>query len=164
MFCPNCGKPDQKPETFCRFCGKFLPNFEKLKKKEATPEEHLIVNSVLNAMTGIASLTLAVLLYTFFLGKEDTPILIYVTAGFLTAIFAWQCQVFWRNLQLKKLLAKRNFEAGDIPELKETSKIFEPPTASPKSLPEAQNNAFIPLSVTEYTTKELAEKLPRRSS
>ena len=73
MFCPNCGKSDQEKNSFCRQCGTFLPDFDKIKKREISPEEHLKVNSVLNLMTAIVSITLAILLYSFFLGGENTP-------------------------------------------------------------------------------------------
>ena len=107
MFCPNCGKPDQTIETFCRQCGMFLPDFSKVKPREATPEEHLKANLTLNVMTAVASLTLAIVLYAVFLGRPDTPVIIYITAGFLIAMFAWQAQVFWRNLKLRTHFKRR---------------------------------------------------------
>jgi uncharacterized membrane protein YvbJ len=41
MFCPKCGNPNQRPETFCCQCGIFLPDYDKLRRKETSPEEHL---------------------------------------------------------------------------------------------------------------------------
>lgn len=149
MFCPSCGKSDQIENTFCRNCGKFLPDFDNLKKREISPEEHLKANSVLNIMTAIVSLTLAILLYVNFLGGENTPVLIYVTAGFLTAIFAWQVQIFVRSLLLKKqiILPKREGK-----ELK---------SAANDLLNEADFSDNIPASVGKYKTKDLAEKVKR---
>lgn len=150
MFCPSCGKSDQTENTYCRNCGKFLPDFDKLKKRETPPEEHLKANSVLNIMTAVVSLTLAILLYVNFLGAENTPVLIYVTAGFLTAMFAWQVQVFVRSLMLKKqiILPKREEE------LKSVEKDL---------LNEADFSDNIPASVVEYATKNLKEKVKRSS-
>lgn len=105
MFCPKCGKSEQSAETFCRQCGTFLPDFDKIERRETTPAEHLKANLVLNVMTAVVSLALAITLYTRFLGVDNTPVIIYLTAGFLTAMFAWQAQVFWRNLKLKKQIA-----------------------------------------------------------
>ena len=102
MFCPKCGNADQQPETYCRQCGSFLPDFDKLTKKPISPQEHLKANSWLSLMTAIVSLILAILLYSIFLGKADTPIIIYITGGFLIAMCAWQVQNFWRTLLLKK--------------------------------------------------------------
>lgn len=153
MFCPNCGNADQKQDTFCRNCGTFLPNFDKLKSKENTPEAHLKANTFLSLMTGIVSLTLAILLYSFFLGKPDTPIIIYITAGFLTAMFFWQAQSFWRNLLLKKQLPKRNVEAN--------AQIADAKMGKLLNEPDFEN--FVPTSVVVDTTKNL-DKIPRKST
>ena len=153
MYCPNCGKAEQEENSYCRQCGEFLPDFDKIKRREIPPEEHLKANSVLNIMTAIVSITLAILLHVFFLGKENTPVIIYITAGFLTAIFAWQVQVFWRNLKLKKqiILPKRAENEENPKELKSV------PTK--ELLNEADFSDIIPASVTaEYTTKNLKEK------
>lgn len=156
MFCPNCGKSDQTEDTYCRQCGKFLPDFDNLKRRKTTPEEHLKANSVLNLMTAIVSLTLAILLYYFYLGKDDTPIIIYITAGFLTAMFAWQVQTFWRTLLLKKQIAKpKQSEENKPQELKSIP--------ANELLNEADFSDNVPASIAEYTTKNLKEKV-RRSS
>lgn len=155
MFCPNCGKSEQKTETFCRQCGLFLPDFDNFKPREIPPEEHLKANSVLNIMTGVVSLTLAILLYAYFLGRENTPLIIYLTAGFLTAMFAWQAQVFWRNLKLKKHFKKRGTIAG-------SEKTTAPPMLETKPtnelLPEADLKDHVPASVVEKTTRKLKVK------
>ena len=163
MFCPSCGNSNQQPESFCRQCGNFLPDFDNVKSKEIPPEQHFTANIVLNVMTAVASLTLAILLYVFFLGKADTPILIYITAGFLTAMFFWQAQVFWRNWQLKK----------QFPGLKERKQrkaetVQNQPQIDSAKTRELLNDAnlsdFINPSVVEETTKHLAEKVKRKSS
>ncbi len=153
MFCPKCGNADQQIDTFCRNCGTFLPDFDKLKSKENTPEAHLKANTVLSLMTGIVSLTLAILLYSIFLGKPDTPIIIYITAGFLTAMFFWQAQSFWRNLLLKKQIPPRNVETNAQIEDANTGKLLNEPNFE----------NFVPTSVVADTTKNL-DKLPRKST
>ena len=163
MYCPNCGKANQQVNTYCRQCGKFLPDFDKIKRREISPEEHLKANSVLNIMTAIASITLAILLYVFFFGREDTPILIYITAGFLTAMFAWQVQVFWRNLKLKKQITRHNNSEKNLSENVKISENFQ---AAPTKelLAEADLNDVVPVSVIENTTKNLIERKARKSS
>ncbi len=163
MFCPKCGNPDQKPETFCRQCGTFLPDFDKLQKKEIPPEQHLTANSVLSLMTAIVSGTLAILLHAFFTGRENTPPLIYITAGFLTAMFFWQAQTFWRTRQLKKHFPKRKMEEKVETESLDTNPLIE--SAKPKaSLNESDFNRAVPPSVIENTTKHPGEKARRKSS
>ena len=153
MFCPNCGKADQNVNSYCRQCGKFLPDFENPKKRETSPEEHFKVNFVLNIMSGVVSITLAILLYSFFLGRENTPPVIYITAGFLTAMFAWQVQIFIRNLKLKKHIPKQNKNVAEI----DDQKTFER-AKTKELLNEPDFDNYVPASVSEYTTKNLKEK------
>lgn len=154
MYCPNCGKPDQTIETYCRQCGMFLPDFSKVKPRETTPEEHLKANLALNVMTAVASLTLAILLYAFFLGRKDTPVIIYITAGFLIAMFAWQAQVFIRNLKLRKHFKTRKGNAAQSET--ETPALNAKPTG--ELLPEADFSNHVPTSVVEKTTRKLRVK------
>ncbi len=151
MFCPKCGKADQKENTYCRNCGNLLPDFDNLQWRKVSPEEHLKANSVLNVMTAVVSLTLAILLYINFLGAENTPVLIYVTAGFLTAMFAWQVQVFIRSLILKKQII--------LPKRGETETVLK--SAKNDLLNEADFSDNIPAGIGEFTTKNLKEKVKR---
>ena len=153
MFCPKCGKSDQQVNSYCRSCGSFLPDFDNLKKKEISPEEHLKANSFLNLLSAITSLTLAIILYAMFLGKENTPVIIYVVAGFLTAMTAWQIQTFWRTLLLKKHFKNRKIEA-------QSEKATEISAAKPTKelLSEADFSDVVPLSVVEKTTRKLKVK------
>lgn len=94
-----------------------------------------------------------------FLGKEDTPVVIYVVAGFLTAMFAWQVQTFLRTLQLKKQFKKRSDFDDD--EKLETESPSLASKATNELLPEAEFENIVPASVTENTTKHLKEKIKR---
>ena len=162
MFCPNCGKSEQQENTFCRQCGVYLPDFTKQGKRRVSPEEHIKSSIVLDVMTIVAALTLSILLFASFLGKGNTPPLIYVTAGFLIAISAWQAQTLWRTLQLKKHFRERKIETSE--ERKQnTEKVFDSFLTKPL-LNEADYSSAIPPSVAENTTKKLKEKTIRASS
>ena len=162
MFCPSCGEADQKKETYCRKCGKYLAEFGIVKKSERPIEENFNVNAFLTAMTGITSLVLAIILYVMFLGRDDTPVIIYLVAGFLTAMFAWQVQTFLRTLQLKKQFKKaRNTNNEQDTDPDESSTLESKPTN--ELLPEADLKDLVPASVTENTTKNLKEKVKRSS-
>lgn len=156
MFCPKCGNANQEPETFCRQCGNFLPDFDKIRKKEIPPEEHLKANSILTAMTGVVSAILAVLLYVNYLGRDDTPFLIYLTAGFLTAMFFWQAQTYWRTILLKKQLPKKRRGEPARIEAPDTNPLMEAERAR-GVLRESEAEATAPSSVVENTTKRLKE-------
>ena len=151
MFCPKCGNADQKENSYCRNCGTFLPEFEKLKSKEVTPQQHLTINSTFSFLSGLISLILTIILHVLYTGKEGTPIIIYVVIGFLTANFFWQVQTFWRSLQLKKQLPKRREDLENIP----TNPQIDNQYSTDKLLPDADFENIIPTSVTENTTKHL---------
>ena len=152
MFCPKCGKSDQSPETFCRLCGTFLPDLEKPAKKRQTPEDHLKANTFLSFVTIIVSFSLAIALYSIFLPREDTHWVIYLTAGFLIAIGAWQIQSLWRTVLLKKHFNKNRSQ--NVPTL-------ETETMTGRILEKANLEDVVPASITEHTTRNLTEtKIP----
>lgn len=148
MFCPKCGKGDQLAETFCRQCGNFLPDFEKSTKKRQTPEDHLKANTFLSFVTIIVSFSLAIALYSIFLPRDDTHWVIYLAAGFLIAIGAWQIQSLWRTVLLKKHFKKNRSQK--IPEM-ETGAV------TGKILEKANLDNIVPTSITEQTTRNLTE-------
>lgn len=157
MYCPRCGKAEQMPETFCRQCGVFLPDLSKLVKRELPPEDHLKANAVLSAMTIVVSLTLSILLFAILGSRSDTHPLIYVTAGLLLGICAWHIQTFIRTQKLKKQW-KRRSPLAEIPAaLPETQPALEAASTG-KLLNQADFADAIPASVTENTTRHLAER------
>ena len=155
MFCPNCGKADQKVDSYCRQCGEFLPDLSAKKRLALggnTPEEHINVNLALNIATAVVSFVLAAALYVTYFRKPDARALIYVVAAFLLAIGAWQITMFSVNLKLKKHFKKRK-DTGPQPE--ETK--FQ--SADTKELlPEADFKNVVPESVVEQTTRKLKVK------
>ena len=155
MFCPKCGKADQTPESFCRQCGNYLPDFDKAAKKTTTPEEHIKANAVLSLLTAVASLTLSILLFLTFKNYPDPHPIIYVTAGFLLTITAWQIQTFWRTLLLKKHFKKpKNQPAADN---QNAPHEIEAKPTNPL-LNEADFANHVPASVVEKTTRKLRIK------
>ena len=154
MYCPRCGKADQTPETYCRQCGLFLPDLSKPLKRKTPPEEHLKANTVLSVMTIIASFTLSFLLF-FVLGfRSFTHPLIYATAGILLAIGGWHIQTLIRTQMLTKEW-KRRAPLNGIQATPLETPIASATTA--KLLDQADLSDAIPASVTEHTTRHLAE-------
>lgn len=154
MFCPKCGSADQQENAYCRNCGMFLPDFDKVKNPRTTPEQHLKANLVLNFMTATASLALAVMLYVFVIGKGESSPLIYLTAGFLTAMFAWQVQIIIRTFQLRK-----HFRKNKNPDQTQNAPPEFKPFKTRELLGEADFSNNVPASVTENTTTKLKEKV-----
>lgn len=152
MFCPKCGKSDQSPETYCRQCGIFLPDLSTPAKRESPPEENIKVNSVLSLMTVIVSFTLAILLYAFLGFRPGTHPMIYVTAGLLTAMGAWHIQTFIRTRKLKKQWKRRNPNI----ENETDPSVSAVPTGKLLDQPDFEN--IVPASVTDHTTRHLADR------
>ncbi len=160
MFCPRCGKAEQLPETYCRQCGLFLPDLSKPVKRELPPEEHLKANTVLNSLTIIVSFALSILLFGF---RPGTHPLIYVTAGLLIAIGAWHIQTLIRTQKLKKQWKRRAPLTEIQAALPETQPAFESASTA-RLLDQADFGDTLPASVTENTTKHLAERPQPKSS
>lgn len=108
-------------------------------------------NAVLSGMTVFVALGLATLLYAMLGFRENTHPLIYVTAGFLIAIAAWNVQTFWRTMLLRKHL-KRSPRAVD--EIAETRILGMPAN---NELPAANFKDIVPPSVVDATTRRLDE-------
>ena len=157
MFCPQCGNPDQAPETYCRRCGVFLPDLSQPRRREATPEENLKVNTVLTLMTVIVCFSLSISLYVFLGFRPDTHPLIYVAAGLLIAMGGWHIQTFIRTRQLKRQWS-RKYRSAKVDETEDRDRSFEQ-TSTARLLPDADLNDVVPASVTENTTKHLDAKL-----
>jgi hypothetical protein len=154
MFCQRCGKADQVPETFCRQCGLFLYDLSKPVKREIPPEEHLKANTVLNSMTIIVSFTLSFLLFAIIPNKHP---LIFVTAGLLIAIGAWHIQTLIRTLKLKKQW-KRRTPLTQIQAASAETEAAIKSASTGKLLDQADFAGKVPASVTEHTTRHLAER------
>jgi hypothetical protein len=163
MFCPNCGKADQTENTYCRSCGEFLPDLSK-KSKIAfggnTPEEQINANLFLNLLSAIVSLILGIALYWTIWDKGDASPIIYIVAAFLLAMSGWQFSTFAVGLKLKKTFRKR--KSNTEKEESSNEKTFAA-AKTKELLNEADFSDVVSVSVTENTTKHLAEKIKRSS-
>jgi len=156
MFCPRCGRADQLPDTYCRQCGLLLPDLSKTIKRERPAEEHLNANTWLSVLTIVASFTLSILLFVVLGSKPGAHPLIHVTAGLLLAIGGWHIQSFIRTQQLKKQWKRRSPRAEIEATSPEAQQVFNAaPTG--KLLEEADLASTVPTSVTENTTRHLAD-------
>ncbi|MGH9948659.1 MAG: hypothetical protein ACRD6X_15890 [Pyrinomonadaceae bacterium] len=135
------------PETYCRQCGTFFPDLDKLQKKETPVEEHIRINTFFTVATAVVSLTLAIILYFTFINNGPAPIIIYPVFGFLIAMTAWQVQTFIRTRMLRKQFKKLRPARG---------LDKQPVTETGDLLPEANLENIVPASITERTTRNLA--------
>jgi hypothetical protein len=157
MFCPKCGAAEQSSETYCRKCGQYLPDFDKIESKETPVEQNLLINSTFSIMTAVASLSLAITLYAMFIGREGTPWILYVVFGFLIAITAWQVQTFIRTRMLRKQFEKLKPKRDGIAISEEPLKSAD----SSRLLDAADFENVVPASVTDRTTRDLSPRSPQ---
>jgi hypothetical protein len=162
MYCPRCGKGEQLVETYCRQCGTFLPDLSKPFKPERPAEENLTANIVLSVLTIITSFTLAFLLYLVLAFKPDTHPLIYATAGLLIAMGSWHIQTLIRTQMLKRQW-KRRARKPEIEAALQEQVGPERAASTGRLLEEANFENAVPTSVTEHTTRHLANTPGRHS-
>jgi hypothetical protein len=156
MFCARCGNADQKSETYCRRCGLYLRDFSKPLKRETPPEAHLKANTLLSVITILVSFTLSFLLFLILGFRSFTHPLIYVTAGILIAMGGWHIQTLIRTLMLNKQW-KRRVPLSEIQDASSDTPPSFKSTPTARSLDQADFSDAIPTSVTEHTTRHLAE-------
>lgn len=96
MFCPNCGKGENAPDTYCRNCGEFLTDFSGNSSLLTrilganTPDKRVNVGLAFDVLTFVLSLLLLIFLFGYFDGRgtrtgEATPTIVYLVYVF----WAW---------------------------------------------------------------------------
>lgn len=161
MFCPNCGKSDQKEITYCRQCGEFIPDLSP-KNKQAlggnTPEDQINTNLILSLMTATVSYILAIILFVSYGWRNpEAGLIIYIVVAFLFAIGSWQISNYTVGLKLKKYFEKRK-ETEIVKTTQEPDKQFQA-AETRELLNEADQSNAVPIGgVTENTTTKLKVK------
>lgn len=149
MFCPKCGNAEQKPNSFCRQCGEFLPDLTKnnaLAFGGNTPQEKNLSTYYLSLTGFLASLIVTIAL--FLTGFEDKKIIIVAAAVLIINIFT-QAGIFYLSLKMKNRLGGKS-EAENLNSISGEQ--------TPNLLTDAVLDEFISLSVTENTTENLVRK------
>ncbi len=158
MFCPKCGKGEQNKKAYCRNCGEFLPDFDKINNlgfTAKTPEENIKTSLYLSVFSSLISFIMAILLIVIHFGKESTHPIVYLSAAFFIVIGIWQIVNVSNGLHLKKQFSKRKENAETV----ELNEKFISPAKTAELLNEANLENVVPMSVTETTTKNLREKV-----
>jgi len=105
-------------------------------------------------MTVIVCFTLAILLYAMLGFRDTTHPLIYATAGLLIAMGGWHIQTFIRTRRLRKQWKRRGASFSSEPG--DDQQAFGA-TATDKLLEQPDFENMVPASVTDHTTRHLAE-------
>lgn len=156
MFCPNCGKADQKENTYCRSCGEFLPDLNKnalMRFGGVTPQQNANIISFLSLFASIVSLLAGLWMYAT---NFNVPIVLYLGAALLICNAIWHVSNFYT---IRKLSKRLNPTEKSFPETLENKAV------SQKELQEADLSDVVPISVTENTTRQLSkEKIKNKSA
>lgn len=157
MFCSNCGASEQTRETYCRACGEFLVSSStgsRVAFGGTTPQQNLTSINVLSVIAAVISLIAGILMYVT---NFSVPIYLYLGAALLLCNAAWHLSNFAVGLKLKRRLTTAKGQPSET--------IGEIPAANTSELLTPGNlDSAVPSSVTESTTKHLAEKVKRRLS
>lgn len=147
MFCPKCGKADQKKNSYCRQCGEFQPDLKALSSLSFggnTPQQNARTISILSLIAAFISLLTAIWMYvTHF----NVPFILFLAAAILL------CNAFWHlsNFYVVRKLAGR-IDPKNADE--QTGNALT--TKEQQALPVADTNDLVaPDSVTENTTRKL---------
>jgi hypothetical protein len=166
MFCPNCGRGEQTPDSYCRSCGEFLTDFSGksyLINKllgGSSPETQVNINLTINIVTTLASSLLLGFLNGYYdslyekTGQTAPPV-IYLVYIFLGLVTVWQVFGFLINSRLKKKLSGR--KKVDVSADSSASEKAVSSGSTQKSLPQADFDNIVPASVVDDTTKILDE-------
>ena len=153
MFCPTCGKSDQIVNSYCRSCGEVLIDSNAISKFNIggiTPQQNIKVISFLSFFASIISLLAGVwMYYTSF----NVPIALFLGAAVLLCNAGWHISIFIVGMKLRKRLkttSSKVFDAKDEIQFNTTKTIN-----TIELLPEARFADYVPITVTEKTTKNL---------
>jgi hypothetical protein len=157
MFCPKCGKGEQKPDSYCRSCGEFLVDSSSRSSLVvrilgiSNPERQLNLTLTIDLITAIVSGFLLFSLMGYFDAVEDrtgrpTTPLVYVLYVFLALVAVWQLFSFTVGTGYKRKLS--------------ASKRAQLQSGQQQALPPANTEDVVPVTITEDTTRKL-DNVPR---
>ena len=106
MYCPNCGKPDQVSNSYCRSCGDFLVDPKAgraLTFGRSTPQQNLNAINILSLLAAFLSIVASVWMY---ITHFNVPIALSFGAAILFCSACWHLSNFVIGMKLKKRLGK----------------------------------------------------------
>ena len=162
MFCPNCGKGEQVPDSYCRSCGQFVldasSNLSIINRifGISNPEKQLNFTLAVDLITAIGSGFLLFSMMGYFDAVHDrtgapTPPIVYAVYFFLGCVAAWQLLSFTVGTTYKRKLSA-------------SRKASVQGSTAQATLKEADNANLIHPTITEQTTRNLEEQFQKLGS
>ena len=155
MYCHKCGARNQTAKAYCKSCGEWLPDLKARTRNTFggdTPQQIILNNLFMSAISTLAALVSALALYITYLGTPDAKWSVYLAGAFCICIAAWQASSFFATLRLRQRLKQNRKGFANQPELN------EPKTT--RGLNAGDMSSFVGVtSVTENST-ELLDHVP----
>src|SRR5919205_767054 len=103
IFCPRCGAPGQRVESYCRSCGEWLPDpaaalTPRGRMRRMSPERKQRRMRALELLSAAAAFASGVMTLAVFHGAGHEFLFVPVILCF--AIFAWQLVAFFMGRSL----------------------------------------------------------------
>jgi hypothetical protein len=147
MYCPKCGNPEQVAETYCRKCGVFLYDASKPAIVTRPPVENNVPTFV-RAFRPAVCFVSAILLYAIAGTQPGASSVIPITAIILFAMGIVQAEALRKTISRRKRFDKQELAAHNA---EIADKLLVPPNFAD----------IVPESVTDHTTRKLAENRRR---
>ena len=166
MFCPKCGKGEQAAEAYCRNCGIWLPDVNKLTKSSFggdTPVQNVNNTITFNIISALFAAFVIFAIYSVAFGFGTPNLgayyatLLFIAGSFATCISGWQITSVFISLKLRRRITRRQIAFQQDNNLSEST--------SPNALPAADySNIVKPFAVTENTTALLEATRNRQTN
>ena len=161
MYCHKCGAANQSAKAYCKACGEWLPNLPAKTRHTfggETPQQIILTNLFMSALSTVVALFSGLALYITYLGTDDAKWSVYIAGAFCLCIAGWQASTFFITLRLRQRL-KHSRESGLT-----TSELTEPQKAP--ALNAGDMSSFVgATSVTENSTDLLEHvRSPKRDT
>ena len=117
MYCHKCGAGNQTAKAYCKSCGEWLSTPSSRPRHTfggETPQQIVLTNLFMSAITTLAALFSALALYITYLPSGDAKWSVYWAAAFCLCIAIWQASSFFITLRLRQRL-KRSRDALTTP-------------------------------------------------
>ena len=159
MFCPTCGVESQRSNAYCKRCGEWLPDLKGRTRYALggqTPRQNVFTGLFMSALSAVAALFSAIVLYATYLGSGEAKWSVYVAAAIGLCIAGWQASSFFVGLKLRRRLTSSREDFASASELETKSSA---PALEAADMTEYVNGP----SITENTTAllELARSRER---
>lgn len=157
MFCPKCGANGQTAESYCKRCGKWLPDLDAILRpglfRKRTRDEKIRKMRVLEAVSAGLSLTAAAIVTSVLVAGADVQLL-FLAAFCCVVVAVYQIVNFYLGYKLHQRIDQSRSDTPD--KIDAAEEDFG-------RLSAADTTPFVNRASVIENTTELLEPLPRKT-